>query len=331
MGTLRQIFLLSAKEAGLTTPASSSNDLLAAASAPSDPSTVTKAVAPGNKGEDKGVKKKKKEYKGKKRGRKPKKKKKPGPKRGRTASLEKEKGKHSGGEEGRSSPRRKKQKLDNEASAGASTDVLHAPPKSQSSPEPSTPQKSASEKRVSKEGRPPPRKASLSCPGGNERDVESKNDEKKKSKAEEKGTPAKKRKRDKKTPKSHKKRPRLGSTSSIVKPPSNYGGPSQWVQCEKCKLWRKLPLIVDVSQLPDNWYCSMNRWDPARAYCGAPQEVDQNSLGSSTGRGKRLPAGVNLYGGDGPAVLRARSRQKHTRNLSCLTITTATSKDGMRC
>ena len=50
----------------------------------------------------------------------------------------------------------------------------------------------------------------------------------------------------------------------------------QWVQCERqtCKKWRKLPGSVDMSTLPETWYCEMNKWDPDRAYCGGPEETD---------------------------------------------------------
>jgi hypothetical protein len=61
----------------------------------------------------------------------------------------------------------------------------------------------------------------------------------------------------------------LNSNTSIVKK-------TQWVQCERknCKKWRKIPLNVDMTQLPELWYCEMNKWDPDRASCDGPEESD---------------------------------------------------------
>lgn len=45
-----------------------------------------------------------------------------------------------------------------------------------------------------------------------------------------------------------------------------------WVECDKCKKWRRLRGIVDAKKLPPKWYCTMNRNDPERAKCSAPEE-----------------------------------------------------------
>lgn len=47
----------------------------------------------------------------------------------------------------------------------------------------------------------------------------------------------------------------------------------QWVGCEKCEKWRKLPANVAPEDLPDVWYCSMNTWDVSLANCDAPEEA----------------------------------------------------------
>jgi hypothetical protein len=47
---------------------------------------------------------------------------------------------------------------------------------------------------------------------------------------------------------------------------------STWVECDKCKKWRRLRGVVDEKKLPTKWYCSMNRNDPERARCSAPEE-----------------------------------------------------------
>lgn len=45
-----------------------------------------------------------------------------------------------------------------------------------------------------------------------------------------------------------------------------------WVRCDKCKKWRRLRGIVDERKLPPKWYCAMNKNDPERARCSAPEE-----------------------------------------------------------
>ena len=47
----------------------------------------------------------------------------------------------------------------------------------------------------------------------------------------------------------------------------------QWVQCDGCQKWRRLPAHVDVASLPERWFCSMNRWDSQRSQCSDPEEV----------------------------------------------------------
>ena len=36
--------------------------------------------------------------------------------------------------------------------------------------------------------------------------------------------------------------------------------------------WRRLRGVVDARKLPSRWYCSMNKTDPDRARCSAPEE-----------------------------------------------------------
>jgi hypothetical protein len=45
-----------------------------------------------------------------------------------------------------------------------------------------------------------------------------------------------------------------------------------WVECDKCKKWRRLRGVVDAKKLPPKWFCSMNKNDPDRAKCSAPEE-----------------------------------------------------------
>ncbi|ETV68052.1 hypothetical protein, variant 1 [Aphanomyces astaci] len=46
-----------------------------------------------------------------------------------------------------------------------------------------------------------------------------------------------------------------------------------WVQCDKCQKWRKLPDSVDVSALPTTWYCRMNKWSRKFNKCSAVEET----------------------------------------------------------
>ncbi|ETV98203.1 hypothetical protein H310_08927 [Aphanomyces invadans] len=46
-----------------------------------------------------------------------------------------------------------------------------------------------------------------------------------------------------------------------------------WVQCDKCQKWRKLPDSVDVSALPTTWYCRMNKWSRKYNKCSAIEET----------------------------------------------------------
>ncbi|CAK4487718.1 unnamed protein product [Aphanomyces euteiches] len=46
-----------------------------------------------------------------------------------------------------------------------------------------------------------------------------------------------------------------------------------WVQCDKCQKWRKLPDSVDLSELPATWYCRMNKWSRKYNKCSAAEEV----------------------------------------------------------
>ena len=68
----------------------------------------------------------------------------------------------------------------------------------------------------------------------------------------------------------------------------------EWVQCEACKAWRKLPPHVRAASLPETWYCNMNTWDPWRASCAAPPDEDDTSYDPANaytyGRSSSIPA-----------------------------------------
>ena len=54
--------------------------------------------------------------------------------------------------------------------------------------------------------------------------------------------------------------------------------PENWIQCEHdtCMKWRKIPIQVDVSALPEPWYCSMNQWDSTKCFCDAVEDSYDN-------------------------------------------------------
>jgi hypothetical protein len=65
----------------------------------------------------------------------------------------------------------------------------------------------------------------------------------------------------------------------------NKGAPSNatWVQCDRCKKWRRLRGVVDAKKLnlPTKWYCSMNKNDPERSKCTAPEEEYHSALNTA--------------------------------------------------
>jgi hypothetical protein len=52
----------------------------------------------------------------------------------------------------------------------------------------------------------------------------------------------------------------------------------EWVQCEKCEKWRKLPPHISSDELPDVWYCELNTWNSASASCDAPEDKAEGVL-----------------------------------------------------
>lgn len=45
----------------------------------------------------------------------------------------------------------------------------------------------------------------------------------------------------------------------------------EWVQCEKCDKWRKLPPHISADDLPNVWYCSLNTWNETLC-CEDPED-----------------------------------------------------------
>jgi hypothetical protein len=76
-------------------------------------------------------------------------------------------------------------------------------------------------------------------------------------------------------PKPKRGRPR---NEDRVKKTKDVDAPKQeWVQCEKCEKWRRVPPRISADNLPDVWYCSMNTWDINLASCTAVEDKHEAS------------------------------------------------------
>ena len=95
----------------------------------------------------------------------------------------------------------------------------------------------------------------------------------------------------------------------------------EWVQCETCRQWRKLPLHIAAASLPETWVCSMTTWNPARASCSAPADEDDDKYAPSSGQGKpggghrNLPSGINLYQFAAPGIKPSARALSNYRDL----------------
>ncbi|KAJ4977240.1 hypothetical protein NE237_002346 [Protea cynaroides] len=72
----------------------------------------------------------------------------------------------------------------------------------------------------------------------------------------------------------YKEAPILGKPTFC--PTNQVGEKIQWVQCEDCSKWRKLPSDV---LLPSRWTCSNNSWDSKRSTCSSAEELTTEQLG----------------------------------------------------
>lgn len=68
-----------------------------------------------------------------------------------------------------------------------------------------------------------------------------------------------------------------------------------WVECDKCKKWRRLRGIVDAKKLPPKWFCSMNKTDPERAKCSAPEEEYETPATPETLNDQRARKHLRLW------------------------------------
>lgn len=105
----------------------------------------------------------------------------------------------------------------------------------------------------------------------------------------------------------------------------------EWVQCEKCDKWRKLPPHIAADDLPDVWYCSMNTWNPSSASCEAAEDKadgythELSIFGGSPSNSNKLSY-RNLIFGTGKKFNRPISER--TRAMESLFAVPADDNDG---
>mmetsp|Transcript_6736 Transcript_6736/g.16822 ORF Transcript_6736/g.16822 Transcript_6736/m.16822 type:complete len:1251 (-) Transcript_6736:110-3862(-) len=70
-------------------------------------------------------------------------------------------------------------------------------------------------------------------------------------------------------------RPARNQTTAVVPSTSNEKEDEdnvEWVQCDKCQKWRKLPAHISADELGQFWNCAMNTWNPDSASCEADED-----------------------------------------------------------
>lgn len=67
------------------------------------------------------------------------------------------------------------------------------------------------------------------------------------------------------------------------------------MECDKCKKWRRLRGVVDEKKLPSKWYCSMNKTDPERARCSAPEEEYESVLTPESAADARIRKHLRVW------------------------------------
>ncbi len=90
-----------------------------------------------------------------------------------------------------------------------------------------------------------------------------------------------------------------------------------WVMCNKCKKWRKVPEHIRMEVLPDKWFCSLNTWAPAFARCAAKEEQADPEAAtlavSGVDSAQEFLEASNLAFADGPGVGAKQGRETPAR------------------
>ncbi len=89
----------------------------------------------------------------------------------------------------------------------------------------------------------------------------------------------------------------------------------EWVQCDKCEKWRKLPPHISADELPDIWNCSMNTWNPSNASCDAEEDkadAYHQEVGATEWQLRQTHAGKYSY----RQMIFGTGARKHNRPMS---------------
>jgi hypothetical protein len=86
---------------------------------------------------------------------------------------------------------------------------------------------------------------------------------------------------------------------------------AQWVHCDRCTKWRKLPAHIDPDALPESWDCGMISWPTANIVCVAEKESEPRVTDESESvEPRRRIKGRSRLEEEEPAPLdKKRSRQ----------------------
>mmetsp|Transcript_5400 Transcript_5400/g.6918 ORF Transcript_5400/g.6918 Transcript_5400/m.6918 type:complete len:890 (-) Transcript_5400:291-2960(-) len=130
------------------------------------------------------------------------------------------------------------------------------------------------------------------------------------------------------------------STKAPIQTEANLGQKTealfQWVQCDRCQKWRRLPGVLDTKNLPEKWFCEMNVWDNSRRTCEAPEETEpvENhdkeqqqllSLAKSGSIANKAKQGESKRSGKRGAGTKSVTKSKVTRVNSISSIDTTSS------
>lgn len=67
-----------------------------------------------------------------------------------------------------------------------------------------------------------------------------------------------------------------------------------WVQCNDCQKWRKVPLNIDVNSLPEVWLCRMNSWDAGHSRCSAPEESEEKAAAPTETKNAAVESSIDV-------------------------------------
>ncbi|XP_048049767.1 MORC family CW-type zinc finger protein 3a isoform X2 [Megalobrama amblycephala] len=70
-------------------------------------------------------------------------------------------------------------------------------------------------------------------------------------------------------------RHKRGFTSTVLMEDMPKRPDQNWVQCDTCLKWRKLPDGIDMNKLPEKWFCRLNP-DPQFRRCEEPEEAEDS-------------------------------------------------------